>query len=172
MKNLKNWLITLVLITTTSMFGQGVTTSSINGKIIDNNEDGLPGANVVAIHTESGTKYGASTDFDGYFRISNMRAGGPYTITISYIGFKDFSQSNVFLQLGQTFAINHKLLEAASALEEVVITATLNGVFDGNKTGTGTYVSKRQIENLPTVSRGIGDSVMVELPFRGVSDPE
>ncbi|NQV76885.1 MAG: TonB-dependent receptor [Lutibacter sp.] len=157
MRNLKNWLIALVLITTASMFGQGVTTSSINGKIVDNNGDALPGANVVALHTESGTKYGVSTDFDGFFRISNMRVGGPYSITVSYVGFNEFSQSNVFLQLGQTLAINHKMSEAANALEEVVISGTLNGIFDGNKTGTGTYVGKKQIESLPTVSRGIGD---------------
>ncbi|MDP3314367.1 carboxypeptidase regulatory-like domain-containing protein [Lutibacter sp.] len=157
MRNLKNWLIALVFITTASMFGQGVTTSSINGKILDNNGAPLPGANVVAVHTESGTKYGVSTDFDGYFRISNMRAGGPYNITLSYVGFNDYAQNNVYLQLGQTFAINHKMVEAANALQEVVITGALNGVFDGNKTGTGTYVSKKQIETLPTVSRGIGD---------------
>ncbi len=157
MRKFKNLLIAVLLISSTAIFAQGVTTSSVNGKITDNNGDALPGANVVAVHTESGTKYGASTDYDGFFRISNMRAGGPYTITISFVGFNEYSQTNVFLQLGQTFAINYKMTEAANALEEVVITGARNGIFDGNKTGTGTYVSKKQMETLPTVSRGIGD---------------
>ncbi|OGS73936.1 MAG: TonB-dependent receptor [Flavobacteria bacterium RIFCSPLOWO2_12_FULL_35_11] len=157
MRKFKNLLIAVLLISSTAIFAQGVTTSSVNGKITDNNGEALPGANVVAVHTESGTKYGASTDYDGFFRISNMRAGGPYTITISFVGFNEYSQTNVFLQLGQTFAINYQMTEAANALEEVVITGARNGIFDGNKTGTGTYVSKKQMETLPTVSRGIGD---------------
>ncbi len=158
MKKITKWLFAvIVMMASTAMFSQGVTTSSLNGKIVDNDNKALPGASVVAVHTASGTKYGASTDFDGFFRISGMRAGGPYTVTITYVGYKDYSQSNVFLQLGQAFAINHKMIESANALDEVVITATLNGVFDGNKTGTGTYVSKRQVATLPSVSRGLGD---------------
>jgi Carboxypeptidase regulatory-like domain len=157
MRKFKNLLMVVVLLTSTAIFAQGVTTSSMNGQILDNNGSPLPGTNVMAVHIPSGTKYGSVTDFDGYYRISGMRSGGPYEITISYIGFREYSQSNVFLQLGQAQAINHNMIEVASALEEVVITARLNGVFDGNKTGTGTYISKRQVETLPTVSRGLGD---------------
>ena len=158
MKKITNlFLLAVFLFSASAIFGQGVTTSSINGKITDNNGDALPGVNVVAIHTASGTKYGSSTDYDGYFRISNMRAGGPYSITISYVGFNDHAQNNVFLQLGQTLGINHKMVEVATALGEVVITVSTGGVFDGNKTGSGGVVSKRQVETLPSVSRGIGD---------------
>lgn len=170
MKKITQFLFLVALLFTVTMsFGQGVTTSSINGKIVDNMDAGLPGANIVAIHTESGTKYGAASDFDGYFRISNMRSGGPYTITISYVGYKEYSQSNVYLQLGQTLGINHKMVEDTNALEEVVITGSGNGIFDGNKTGAGTYVSRRQIERLPSVSRGLGDFLRTT-PQAQVSD--
>jgi outer membrane receptor for ferrienterochelin and colicin len=157
MKSLKELLIALMMITSIPIFGQGVTTSSINGKIVNSNGESLFGANIVAIHSDSGSKYGASTDFDGFFRIPNMRAGGPYIVTISYVGYEDYIQSNVYLQLGQALSINYRMIESANKLEEVVITGTLNGIIDGNKTGAETYISKRQIENLPTVSRGIGD---------------
>ena len=157
MKKITNLLMVLMFAMTSSIFAQGVTTSSINGKVIDNNDDPLPGASVVAIHVPTGTKYGAATDLDGFFRISNMRAGGPYSITISYVGFDDFVRDNINLQLGQKFTLNHKMNETANALEEVVITATVNGIFDSNKNGSGTYVSKRQVATLPTVSRGLGD---------------
>ena len=81
-------------------FSQGVTTSSIGGKVTDNTGEPLPGATVVAVHVPSGSKYGAATDFDGFYRISNMRSGGPYRITISYVGFNDYVQENVSLTLG------------------------------------------------------------------------
>ncbi|MCF6347139.1 MAG: carboxypeptidase regulatory-like domain-containing protein [Flavobacteriaceae bacterium] len=152
-------MVMLCFVMTSAMYGQGVTTSSLNGKVLDNNGDPLPGANVVVIHTSSGTKYGSATDFDGLFRISNMRVGGPYTITISYIGFNDFVRSNVSLQLGQTFRVNATMVETANALEEVVITTQTNNIFDGNKTGTGITISQREIATIAAASRSIADFV-------------
>jgi hypothetical protein len=57
-------------------------------------------ASVLATHTASGTRYTATTDIDGNFRISNMRVGGPYQIIVSYVGFVSYDVNNVYLQLG------------------------------------------------------------------------
>ncbi len=157
MKKITNLLMVLMFAMTSSIFAQGVTTSSMNGKVVDSNNEALPGASVVAIHVPTGSKYGAATDFDGFYRISNMRSGGPYRVTISYVGLEDFVKENITLQLGQKFTLNHNMTESANALEEIVITANVNGIFDSNKNGTGTYVTKRQVATLPTVSRGLGD---------------
>lgn len=142
-------------------FSQGVTTSSIGGKVIDNTGEPLPGASVVAVHTPSGTVYGASTDFDGFYRISNMRVGGPYKITITYIGFKEYVEEGVNLNLGQTSRFNPTLSESSTALDEVVITATPSGIFSANKTGTETNVSSREIATIPAASRSIADFVRI-----------
>ena len=140
-------------------FAQGVTTSSINGKVTDAAGTPLSGANIVALHNPSGTKYGAITDFDGYFRIVNMRVGGPYTITITYVGYEEIVKNDIYLQLGDSEEIDVIMKESASELEEVVITATRGGVFDSGNTGAETNVSTREINALPSVSRGIGDFV-------------
>lgn len=140
-------------------FAQGVTTSSLGGQVTDNTGAPLPGANVVAIHMPTASKYGVSTDFDGYYRISNMRAGGPYTVIISYVGFTEFKRENVFLELGNTERISTQLSEDASVLDEVVITANRTGIFDANKTGASTNISQRQIETMPSASRSIADFV-------------
>ena len=96
------YLIAIALFTSAIGFSQGVTTSAIGGKVTDNTGEPLIGASIVAIHGPSGTVYGASTDFDGFYRISGMRIGGPYKITISYIGFNDDVSEGVFLNLGQS----------------------------------------------------------------------
>ncbi len=142
-------------------FAQGVTTSSIGGKVTDNTGEPLPGASIVAVHTPSGTVYGAATDFDGFYRISNMRVGGPYKITISYIGFNEFVENGVNLNLGQTSRFSPSLDESSTALEEVVITATASGIFSSNKTGTETNVSSREIATIPSASRSIADFVRI-----------
>ncbi len=159
---MRNFYMALVALLATSMaFSQGVTTASIGGKVTDNTGEPLPGASVVAVHVPSNTTYGAATDFDGFYRISGMRTGGPYQITISYVGFTDDQRDGVFLSLGQTTRINSQMAESATALEEVVITAQGTGVFGPNRTGPSTNISKRDIETLPSASRSIADFVRV-----------
>ena len=158
-KNINLLMVLMCFVMTSAMYGQGVTTSSLNGKVLDNNGNPLPGANIVVVHIPSGTRYGSATDFDGLFRISNMRVGGPYKITISYVGFNDFIRENVTLQLGQTFRINANMVETSNTLEEVVIKAQSGGVFNGNKTGTETTISQREIATIASASRSIADFV-------------
>lgn len=141
-------------------FSQGVTTSSIGGKVTDGSKEPLLGANVVALHVPSGTVYGAITDFDGFYRIPNMRVGGPYKVTVSYVGFNEFVRENVYLNLGQTERINTVMTESSTALDEVVVTAVNDG-FSSNRTGSSTNVSQRDINTLPAASRSIADFVRI-----------
>ena len=155
----KIYLLVLALVVSATAFSQGVTTSSLGGKVTDNNGEPLPGATVVAVHVPTGTTYGAATDFDGYYRISGMRSGGPYQITYSYIGFNDDLREGIFLNLGSTQRINVQLVESATALDEVVVTAVSNGVFGSSKTGTETTISQRQVATTPAASRSLADFV-------------
>ena len=144
------------MLAVTLSFAQ-TTTSALNGRITDTNGEPLPGANVVAKHLPTGTVYGAATDFDGFYRISNMRPGGPYSVVITYVGYSEFSEQGLQLTLGQTTSINKQLAEEANALEEVVITTTRNNVFDSNRTGAETTVSKRDLATIPSASRSVAD---------------
>ncbi len=139
-------------------FAQGVTTSSMGGKVTDETGEPLPGASIVAVHIPSGTTYGAAADFDGFYRISGMRTGGPYKVTISYVGFNEDVKEGIYLNLGQAERISSELSESATALQEVVVTGGAAGsLFDPGKTGAETNVSQRQVNNLPTISRNIAD---------------
>ncbi|SNR17590.1 TonB-dependent receptor [Tenacibaculum jejuense] len=152
MKNFKNLLLVSLLFVATAVLGQGVTSSSASGKITDDTGEPLPGANVLLVHTPSGTKYGASTDLDGFFRVSNMRTGGPYKLTVSFVGFQTIEKQGIYLRLGGAEVFNLKLSEEANALQEVVVTAS-----SGSKDGSETKVSRKQIASLPTISRSIAD---------------
>ncbi|MBE15512.1 MAG: carboxypeptidase regulatory-like domain-containing protein [Dokdonia sp.] len=146
---------------TAMSFAQGVTTSSITGRVLDNTETPLPGANIVAVHVPTGSVYGAITDFDGFYRITNMRSGGPYNLTISYVGFEDYTNNGFNLSLGEAKRVSATLEESQNALDEIVITTQSNGVFNSNKTGTETAISERDINTLPAVSRSIADFARV-----------
>ncbi len=149
------------LFMTAMSFAQGVTTSSINGRVLDNNDGPLPGANIIATHVPTGSVYGAVTDFDGFYRLTNMKSGGPYTLTITYVGFQDFKKEGFSLSLGESKRVSTKMVESANALDEIVITAQNNGIFNSNKTGSETSISERDINTLPTVSRSLADFARV-----------
>lgn len=159
MRNFKNLVIITLFFTTLTLLGQGVTSSSIAGKITDELGESLPGANVIFVHSESGTKYGASSDFDGFYRVSNMRAGGPYEVTISFIGFQTVKKNAVYLTLGQTKKINASLKENTNQLDEIIIVGQKDGLIDGNKTGSETTIGKREIATVASASRSIADFV-------------
>lgn len=148
-----------VLCSSGFLFAQGVTTSGMNGRVLDQGGSPLPGATIVAVHNPTGTRFGNVTGADGYFRIANMNVGGPYSVTVSFVGFEDYVQNNIFLQLGQTFRLSVELSESATELAEVVITSTAGEIFDGNRTGASSTVNERTINELPTVARAIGDFV-------------
>ncbi|WP_445383873.1 TonB-dependent receptor [Robiginitalea sp. IMCC44478] len=155
---MKKLLLTLlVALSGTLAFAQGVTTSAINGQVSDENGEPLGGATVLATHVPTGTTYGAATDFDGFFRISGMRSGGPYKIVFSYLGFNEDVREGVYLTLGRSTQFPITLTESATALQEVVVTGTSSGIFGSNKTGTETTVTQRDIQTLPTTSRSIAD---------------
>ncbi len=147
----------ILLLLTVVTYGQ-VTTASVRGVVADDQNEPLPGANIVAVHVPSGTTYGTITQFNGSFNIHNMRIGGPYTITVSYLGYKTQSDENIHLQIGQKLKLNYALAEDAAQLEEVVLTVvSRSSIINSGRTGSSTNVSRKQIEALPTISRSIGD---------------
>jgi len=134
---------------------QGVTTSAMNGKITDKDGAPLPGATIMAVHQPTGSEYGNISDADGYFRIPNMSVGGPYTITVTFVGFDPIVKQGVYLELGQTFKLNTSLNESVTELEGITVQA--GEIFDGNRTGSSTVLSTEAIANAPTVTRSLED---------------
>ena len=152
-----------MLFCTTSLMAQ-ITTSGLSGKVTADNEEVI-GATVEAVHTPSGTRYVAVTNDKGVYTINGMRPGGPYKVTISYIGYKDKVSDNITLQLAQTSVLNASMTEDAQQLGEVVISAKATK-FTTAKTGASTNIDNAAIVNMPTVSRSITDYTRLS-PYGG-----
>ena len=65
-----------------------VTTSALSGVVTDENQQAMIGATITALHEPSGTKYNAVTNMDGRYTIQGMRPGGPYRVSVSYVGYQ------------------------------------------------------------------------------------
>ncbi|MEN8251587.1 MAG: TonB-dependent receptor, partial [Bacteroidota bacterium] len=89
--------------------------------------------------------------------IPSVRVGGPYTITVSFIGYNNFEVKDVNLQLGETYSINAKMTDSSVALEDVVVVADKNAVIDKKRTGSAINISSKTIKEMPTISRSQAD---------------
>ena len=145
----------LMTISSVQVFAQ--TTAAISGTVLDEKGEGLPGANVIAIHEPTGSRYGAATRADGRYNIVNMRVGGPYKVTISFVGYKDNVKTGINLTLGQDQRVNSKLETAEAQLEEVKVVASRGAVINAGRTGAATTVSNNQVKTLPTLNRSLTD---------------
>ena len=85
-----------------------VTTSGITGVVKAGGEEAI-GATITAKDTRSGAVYRAVTNIDGRYTITGMRAGGPYEVEVSYIGFQTSKITNLQLQLGQNSVVDADL---------------------------------------------------------------
>jgi hypothetical protein len=153
----KLFMMAAFLLTAAGVMAQGTTTAGINGKITDKNGAALTGATVLVVEDNTGAQYGTISDDKGFFRLPNMNPGGPYKFTVTFIGFQTYTQTGVFLNLGQTLKIDVNLTEASTTLKDVEIVGVKNDIFDGNRTGTQTNVSAESMNRMPSIGRNITD---------------
>jgi len=89
--------------------------TTVQGKVVDENNQPVPGANVVLVGKAEGT----TTDFDGNFTF-NTSERPPFQLRFTSIGFSDFLAS--VTANNQTLSITLK--EASTLLDEIVISAS------------------------------------------------
>lgn len=157
------FLIALMLSLTLSIKAQ-ITTSGLSGHVIADNEDVI-GATIEAVHVPSGTRYVAVTNAKGQYTINGMRVGGPYKVTISYIGFQPKVTEGITLRLAEPYNLDANLNEDAKQLGEVVVSAKATK-FTSEKTGASTNINNDAIKNMPTVTRSITDITRLS-PYGG-----
>src|SRR5690349_5523888 len=113
------------LLAVSAAHAQNITTSGINGRVLDAGGKPVAGAVVTIVHVPSGTSKEVTTDAEGRYSAQGLRVGGPFDVKASEGGKSVAEQHDVYLQLGQPASIN--LASAASAapaqLEGVTVTA-------------------------------------------------
>ena len=101
-------------------FGQ--TPGSVTGVVTDEQGGALPGAIVTAAHAPTGSRQEATTGRDGRYVISNLRSGGPYTLTVTMAGFRSTERRDVVVSGGEERTVDFRL-PLATLSEEVTVTA-------------------------------------------------
>lgn len=127
------------------------TTATLNGTVYDSKGAAIPGASVVVKHEPTGYSTGTQTNNKGIFVIPNLKVGGPYTLKISFTGYKEETISDLNLILGENPAVNVGLKLNETALTEVVVTGGRRAQV------SGLTVGKAQLNTMPTLGRSLSD---------------
>ncbi len=145
------------------------TTSDIQGIVTDGN-NGIASATVVAVHVPTGTKYSTTTRKDGRYNLPNLRVGGPYEITTTFVGYKPSKLDNITLLLGQEYKADFVLILDSKELTEVTVSGRRQDkTFNNNRTGSQEIISRNQLERLPTINRSLQDFTKLEPTANGLN---
>jgi len=160
----------LLLVTSSgSLFAQGVTTSAMNGTVTDASGDPMPGANIIAVHEPSGTQYGVSTMVNGRFNLLKLRPGGPYTLTVSFVGYTTQKEENINLKLSQNLEISFVLTPEDIEITGVTVVAEKSSILSGSRTGATQNVTSQDIAVTPTINRQFQDFSKLSPQFSGTN---
>src|SRR5215208_5428985 len=131
-----------------SVFAQTTTTGSIEGTVTDPTGAAVPGITVTATR-QGGRTTTATTNEEGFFRISQLEPG-TYVVTVgAEKGFAKFEQANVPVNLSRTSTVTVQL-RPQGATETVTVTAGGGAGIDVTQNTTGTNVTTEQFSNFPT----------------------
>jgi outer membrane receptor protein involved in Fe transport len=148
------FLLTITMLASSFVYSQ-VTTSSITGVVKSQSGEGLEGATVTAVHMPSNTTYNTLSKKGGNFTLPSLRIGGPYTLSINYVGQTAQSIPEIYLTLGEPYNTNVVMGESNQQLTSVVVSTSRRKQPD--RTGASTNISREQLATLPTISRSITD---------------
>ncbi len=100
-----------------SVFAQAKATGGIKGRVVDEKGQPLLGANIMVV----GTSIGASTNFEGYYKIKKLLPGN-YKVKVSFVGYKN-SVKKVRVVAGKIMLLNFKLFPESFKIGGIVVTA-------------------------------------------------
>ncbi len=93
-------------------------TGKISGTVIDENDEPLPGVNVII----DGSAIGAVTNVDGIFSILNVRPG-THTLRATFVGFTPVTVEGIRVAIELTTEVDITMSEDTAELDEIVVVA-------------------------------------------------
>ena len=152
---------------------QSASTGGLRGRVADRDGTPVEAALVTLVHTRTGAASTALSVADGRYTLRGQRPGGPYTVTVTRIGFREFTREGIEVLLGRFVDLNITLVSAAIEIEGLVVEVEPDPVFNPGRIGISTLVTSEVLRQLPTVTRDFLDfaalSPLVRTSEEGVS---
>jgi hypothetical protein len=127
------------------------TTATLSGTVNDAKGAPVSGANITLVHEPTGTRAASQTNSKGIFVLPNLKPGGPYTITVSFVGYDEQKFENVNLSLGNNPELRIDMKNSEKSLQEVIVQTARRPA------SSGVTVGRQQLNTLPTLGRSLSD---------------
>jgi hypothetical protein len=147
-------IISCLLLSCASLWGQATATASLQGTIADNTQAVISKAGVTITNKETGATRTAKTNDAGEYRFDVLPAG-TYNVKVTATGFASAEAKDVEVQIGRT-ATQNFALKPGTVTETVEVTAAAPLV-DQTKTDVSTNITPQQIQDLPLIGRDVAD---------------
>jgi Carboxypeptidase regulatory-like domain len=147
-------LIGLFVLAGMAAWGQG--TAQIHGTVTDNSGAAVPGAEVKATHTETGTARTTVTGSDGGYVLPAL-ATGPYRVEVTKPGFSTAVQTGIVLQVNADPSVD-VALKVGQVVDTVNVEANA-ALVETRNSGVGSVVETQRIIELPLNGRQVSDLV-------------
>ena len=118
-------------------------TSIVTGKVTTEENEPVIGGTVTLKNTKTELSQTTITDINGVYTFSKIAAGGPYSITVSYLGYTTQTLAGYTLKSDATFTLIVKLKQASIKIDELVVVG-YGTILKSDLTGS---VSKVKLEN-------------------------
>ena len=120
--------------------------STLTGRVTDQSGAVVPGVQVVAVKSDTNTRFKTISTSEGIYSIPFLPPG-PYEVTAEAKGFKRYVQSGI--QIGTNARVGQDItLSVGSASESVTITADA-APLESVRASAGQVITTRELENLP-----------------------
>lgn len=146
-------------------FGQGASTGTLTGTVVDPRGETVAGATVVVKNIATNQEFSTQTNSDGSFNVPTL-SSGVYIATITAAGFKQAVVTEIKIDVAKASTVNVEL-EVGSASETVTVVGG-GELLQTQSATVGTTLTGRQISDLPTASR---DALDLVLAMPGTATP-
>lgn len=144
----------VVVLSCVSLWAQA--TAQISGTVKDQSGAVLPGAEVTATQTDTGTVRMALSNETGSYVLSNLPTG-PYKLEAALPGFRTFVQTGIVLQVNSNPVIN-PTMEVGQISEQVEVQANA-ALVETRNSSVGAIVETQRIVELPLNGRNVTDLI-------------
>src|SRR5215510_3886916 len=161
------FLMLLVIMAASSFLalGQGVTTTSLSGAVVDPTGSVIQGAEIIVKDEATGVEYRTASAGNGTFSVPALTAG-TYSVMVSARGFKLAVIKAVKIDAGIPASVNATL--EVGAMSDTVVVQGGAEVLQSQSASISTTITGRQITDLPFTSRNVTDLLLY---LRGTTTP-
>jgi hypothetical protein len=134
---------------------QSQTTSALRGTVTDSRGGAVADATVRVRNSQTGVAWESVTNAQGRFLVLLLQPGGPYTVTVTRIGFSEASREGIQLQVGQTLTVDLEIQSQAVEVEGIDVAVERSAVFNPAQVGPATLLNERTLAAVPILSRDV-----------------